>query len=352
MGQTQSLGEIEVRDPIVRFREGGEDVIPNAVKKRQLRAGLPAILHEAVRFPAAIVRGKEVEIAGLARIGSDQGRGQLVVLRRQLVRTAVGGQIERICPDRGGALHVACLPANQAQARLDVVVAPGPTDGAGVLEGVVDVLKRNIGTVADIPEGPDRDRRQGVGERTERGHARGKAHRLIGADPVVEREREIVDASKGGPEVEHQARVEEVGEAEGILLGRVGRGTVEVVPAAADLQSIHDPEIWRREGIDLVICEAPEEQIPVVEPVVDPGVIGKAVLGLVRADRKVVRQVAVRRRRKQLQVVQRNRIDRATERAVGRGEQRLRGASVDAVDVVILREGRDRAGIGDPGNLP
>ncbi len=49
------LREVEVRDVVVRFGEGGEDVVANAEEQRQLRVDLPAILHEATWLPAAVV---------------------------------------------------------------------------------------------------------------------------------------------------------------------------------------------------------------------------------------------------------------------------------------------------------
>ncbi len=64
-----------------------------------------------------------------------------------------------------------------------------------------------------------------------------------------------------------------MGETEGILLRHIGCGAVEVEPAAADLNAIHGSKVRRREGVDVVVGEATEEQIVVVELMVDPSVV-------------------------------------------------------------------------------
>ena len=113
---------------------------------------------------------------------------------------------------------------------------------------------------------------------------------------------------------------------QGILLSHIGCGAVEVEPAAADLKTIHGSQTWRREGVHCVVGEACEEQVPVVEFMVDPSVVGVACLGFVWADREVVRQLARRAGvgcGKQFQVVQCDRIDGETCCAVARGQQRL-----------------------------
>ena len=127
----------------MRFGERSEDIVAQAVKNREPRIYLPAILREAVWLPAAIIRGKKVEVASFACVSAYQGRRELVVLLRQLVRVAVGGQVEAVRADRRSTLHVPRLPADQTDAGLNAVVSLRPTDCPGVLEGVVDVLQRN-----------------------------------------------------------------------------------------------------------------------------------------------------------------------------------------------------------------
>jgi hypothetical protein len=234
---------------------------------------------------------------------------------------------------------------------LIFVVPLRPANCAGVLEAVVDVLKRNKGAIANIAEWANVDRRQGVGERTETVHVRGKADGLMGIDAEVERKGEIVDASEGCPEVEQEIRAEDVRVAQGILLGHVGCGTVEVESAAVDLQTIHNSKIRRR--INTVIGEASEDQVPIIEPMVDASVVGVAVLCLVRADREIVAEygrISIRGRRKQLQVVQCYRINRKASRAVARRQQRLGRPAVDTVDVIVLSYVWYGAGVGDAGD--
>src|ERR1700687_3582232 len=115
--------------------------------------------------------------------------------------------------------------------------------------------------------------------------ARGKAHSGIRTCAKVEREREIVYTSARRPEVEQKVWGEDVGVTQGILLGHVGCGTVEVEPAAADLKAVHGSQTWWREGVDRVVGEACEEKVPVVQLMVDPSVVGVTCLCLVRADR-------------------------------------------------------------------
>ena len=79
-----------------------------------------------------------------------------------------------------------------------------------------------------------------------------------------------------------------MGVSPGILLGDIGGGTVEVEPAAADLNAIHGAKAGGRKGVDVVIGEARKEQIVIVKLVVDAGVVGVVVLRLVRADGEVV----------------------------------------------------------------
>src|SRR5258708_3111278 len=121
---------------------------------------------------------------------------------------------------------------------------------------------------------------------------RGKAHGRIRTLAVVEREREIVDASERRPQVEQEVWGEDVSVTQGILLGHIGRGTVEVGPASANLKTIHGSQTWWSEGANCVVGEACEEQVPAVQLMVDPGVVGVTRLCLVRADREVVRQLA------------------------------------------------------------
>ena len=80
-------------------------------------------------------------------------------------------------------MHVTGLPANEARAGFYVVVAFRPAKRGGVLEGIVDVLKGNKRAVANIGEWANRDRRQGVGKRTEGAMARGKAHGIFAPAP-------------------------------------------------------------------------------------------------------------------------------------------------------------------------
>ena len=77
--------------------------------------------------------------------------------------------------------------------------------------------------------------------------------------------------------------------AEGILLGDIGCGTIEVVPAAADLNAIHGSKAGGREGVDVVVGEARRRsRLLSLKLVVDPSVVGVVVLRLVRADGEVV----------------------------------------------------------------
>src|SRR3981081_663872 len=281
---------------VMRFGEGGEDVVPNACEDGQLRVAPTAILHEGARLPAAVVGREQVEVAGLVVEATKKSRGNLVVLRSQLVFIggigrqidAVSCQVEAVCTDCGCALHVTRLPANQAKACLDVVVALGPAERTGVLERVVDVLQRNIGAVANITEGANGNRRQGVGEGAEGGHACGEAYFLIDIRAVVKRKGEIVDASVAGAEIQQEGWGKCMRETQGPLLRCVGCGAVEVVSAAADLDTIHRSKVWRREGINLVVGEAREELVVIVEPMIDPSVVGVVVLSFVWADGEVV----------------------------------------------------------------
>jgi len=109
----------------------------------------------------------------------------------------------------------------------------------------------------------------------------------------------------------------------------------------------------RCEGGHIVVGETREEQVFVVEFVVNAGVVGVVVLRLVRADSEVVGERGVCRRREELQVGQRDRIDGKTRCSVGGREQRLWAvAGAYAVDVIELGLGGDGAGVGDAGDRP
>ena len=154
-----------------------------------------------------------------------------------------------------------------------------------------------------------------------------------------------------------------------VLLGYISCRTVEVIPAAADLNSVLGSKSGRGEAIDSVIGEPRKDQVLVVELMIDPGVVGVVVLGLVGADGEVAGEVvttgASRQwcesaggRREQRQIVQCDGID--GYRAAGRGNQsgmRLRGAvggrqerqrarAADAVNVVVLILSERGAGVG------
>ena len=107
-------------------------------------------------------------------------------------------------------MHVSGLSAQKASTGLDVVVAFRPANCCDVLKGVVNILKGHERAIAKIGEGTHRDRGQGVGKRTEGGLDGGKADRRIRAGTKVEREREVVDASEGCPQVEQEAWRENV----------------------------------------------------------------------------------------------------------------------------------------------
>ncbi len=261
-------------------------------------------------------------------------------------------------------MYVTGLPANQAGAEFEVVVALGPTDRTVVLERIVDVLKRNIRAIANVSEGTNIDRRQGVGVGAKGGHRGREAnHGLIDILTVIEREGEIVDARECRPEVDQEGGCEDMGESEGVLLRPVGSGAVEVVPAAADFNAVDRSKCWWREGVDLIIGEATEEEIVVVELMVDPSVVGVVVLRLVRADGEVVGDVAIGGLREELQIVQHQWIDaiderrtreitaRGGQRAVARREQRLGRSAVLAVNVIPLSQRWHGAGIGNTRDL-
>ena len=72
-GGRKRLQEVKVRDPAVRFGEGGEDVVADAIEQRQPRVDLPAILHETVRLVAAVVGRVQVEVARIVLEGAHQG---------------------------------------------------------------------------------------------------------------------------------------------------------------------------------------------------------------------------------------------------------------------------------------
>ena len=67
------LQEVEVRDMVVRFGEGSEDVVADTVDQCQLLVDLPAVLHEAVRLVAAVVGWAQVEVARIVLEGAHQG---------------------------------------------------------------------------------------------------------------------------------------------------------------------------------------------------------------------------------------------------------------------------------------
>src|SRR5580698_8536402 len=195
-----------------------------------------------------------------------------MVLLGLLIRVGVGGEVEAERTDCGCTLDIARLTSHQACPNLDVVTALGPANRTCVLEGIVDVLQGNVRTVADVTEGSNRDWRQRVGKRTEVGHGRGETDFLVDTNAIVQWQGEIIDASEACPEVHQQVRGEDVGVTQFVLLGYVGSGTVEVVPAAADLNSILSSESWRGEGVDGVIGEACEEQVSIIQLVIDAGV--------------------------------------------------------------------------------
>ena len=119
-------------------------------------------------------------------------------------------------------MHVTGLPADQAGAEFEVVVAFVPADRAVVLEGVVDILQRNVRTIADIAEGSECKRRQRVSEGTEGGHARREADvGLINTLAVVERQGKVVDTGEPGPEVEQYGGGKDVGVTQDVLLSHV-----------------------------------------------------------------------------------------------------------------------------------
>jgi hypothetical protein len=106
---------------------------------------------------------------------------------------------------------------------------------------------------------------------------------------------------------------------EDVVAETVGGGAVEVKSATADLDAILGAKGGWSEGVDVVIGEACKEQVPIVQLMIDASVIGVEVLWPVRADGEVVAQVAIGGRRKQLQVLERDRVD--GYRTVGCGNE-------------------------------
>jgi len=86
--------------------------------------------------------------------------------------------------------------------------------------------------------------------------------------------------------------------AQDILLSYICRRSVEVKPAAAYFQTIHNSKVWRRESINSVVGEAGEEEVFIIDLVIDSSVVRVGILCLVWTDGEVVaehRRICVRR---------------------------------------------------------
>jgi len=83
------------------FGERRVDVVTYPVDDRYSRVQLPAILRKEAWLPAAVVRRREVEVALLIVEGSEESRGNLVVLSLPLTTAvySVARQIEAVGSD-------------------------------------------------------------------------------------------------------------------------------------------------------------------------------------------------------------------------------------------------------------
>ena len=136
----------------MRFGKRSKDVVAKAADDRQLRVQLPAVLHEAVRFVAAVIWREQIEVSCIVLERPNQGRGKLVILLCGQVRIAIRNETEAIRTYRGGALHVPGLSAKEASTCFYGVIPFRPTDRSRVLESVVYILKGNKRAVTDIRE--------------------------------------------------------------------------------------------------------------------------------------------------------------------------------------------------------
>ena len=173
----------------------------------------------------------------------------------------------------------------------------------------------------------------------------------IGRRAEVERERKIVDAREGSAQVDEQVLREDVGEAEPVLLRRVGGWAGEDVASAGNLQpgGRVRAERGRGKGVHLVVVVTAEEEIVRAEAVVNATIEAVRGLRLVGADDVVVGKLTDRAcigSREQLEVSERTRVDNIVTRVFAVGNQRLGAQAGERVDGVVLVDGGHGAGVG------
>ena len=237
------------------------------------------------------------------------------------------------------------------------MVADRVTDGAGVLEGAVDILQRNIGSIAERSKAVHVNRRKGRGQIGI--SICGKTNRNVGIRVEIERGREVVDACKGSAQIDQQILREDVRITKGILLRVVFcRACISpIISATRDRLQIRRRvriracwQVRRSVGVDPVVVETTEEMVILVECVVDANVEGVAELRLVGADDIGVG--ADVGRRKQLQVSKSNRVGgRVCRGAVAERKQITRRQAVQAVDGVVLSQRGNLACVSGPAHL-